>query len=158
MKFIVFLLLVLNTLSAVDKEKFSGRWYEIARTPNKYQKECTKSYVEYDFVNKNKVKNICQTKDNETNKYKGHASLVDKDYLKLRYYLIFTVKYKITYLNDYKTAVVADDKYLWILSREKNINETELEKILNIIKDHKNFSKLIFSDYAPIKYTKKKNK
>ena len=45
----------------VDIKNFSGLWYEVARTYNRYQTECVASSVEYALEEDNtyKVLNLC---------------------------------------------------------------------------------------------------
>lgn len=55
MRMIFIFLLVIITMPAqtiqpvsfVDSERFSGLWYEIARTYNDYEKDCVAATVEY---------------------------------------------------------------------------------------------------------------
>ena len=69
----------------------------------------------------------------------------------MRYFIFFTKEYNVIYINNYKTAVVANDDFssLWIMSRTPFINNEELENILNNLKNKMNTSKLIFTKLDP---------
>jgi lipocalin len=139
-------------------QKFSGLWYEIARTGNSYQENCVASSVEYKLLEDETydVFNRCfeNRLDGKLIEYNGSAKKIQENNnskLKMRYFYIFTKQYNIIYLNDYKTAVVANDDYsnLWIMSRTANINKDELNKIIEDLKNKIDTSKLIFTKLDP---------
>lgn len=138
----------------VDVKKFSGLWYEIARVENSFQTSCVASSVEYKLQvdNTYEVYNRCFENeiDGKLIEYNGFAKLENNE-LFMRYFLIFTSSYKIEYLNNYQTAVVANDDYsnLWIMSRTVNIDKNELEKILKDLKNKMDISKLVFTKLDP---------
>ena len=129
----------LNPISYVDDKKFSGLWYEIARTYNDYQEKCVASSVEYELVEplKYKVFNRCfDTKIGaELIEYEGTASSVDGKSmasLDMTYFWIFTENYKIYYLDEaYQYALIADDSFeqVWIMSRKPSMPQNILEEI-----------------------------
>lgn len=155
----LFLTIFLSLLPAfantsVDVKKFSGLWYEIARVENSFQTSCVASSVEYKLQvdNTYEVYNRCfeNELDGKLIEYTGFAKLENNE-LFMRYFLVFTSSYKIQYLNDYQTAVVANDDYsnLWIMSRTANIDKNELEKILKDLKTKMDISKLVFTKLDP---------
>lgn len=137
----------------VDTKKFSGLWYEIARTYNSYEKECVASTVEYLLDGDGyDVYNRCfkNSIGGKLVEYHGKAkSLNAKDMsgLKITYFYVFSKKYRVIYLNDYKSAVVSDAEYknLWIMSRTPKIDEKELSSILNILKTKMDTQRLLFT-------------
>ncbi len=139
-------------------KKFSGLWYEIARMENSYQTSCVASSVEY-VLQKNNTYNVFNrcfenTLDGKLIEYNGSAKKISNNNiskLKMRYFIFFTKEYNVIYINNYKTAVVANDDFssLWIMSRTPFINNEELENILNNLKNKMNTSKLIFTKLDP---------
>ena len=152
-----FTIFYLNTVLAntsINSQNFSGLWYEIARIENSFQTSCVASSVEYKLQQDNSydVYNRCfeNDLDGKLIEYNGYAKL-ENNQLFMRYFFIFRTSYKIEYLNEYKTAVVANEDYsnLWIMSRTPNIDKNELEKILNDLKTKMDISKLVFTKLDP---------
>ena len=123
----------LQTVAAVDLEKYAGRWYEIASYPQSFQKGCYCTTADYtlhedDYV---VVENRCN-KDSVTGELsyiKGKA-FIEKgsgnSKLKVQFFWPFRGKYWIIDLaDDYSYAVVSNpnQKYLWILSRTSAMDE-----------------------------------
>ena len=129
----------LSPVTYVDDKKFSGLWYEIARTHNDYQKKCVASSVEYQLVEplKYKVFNRCfDTKiGGELIEYEGTATSFDgksMSSIDMTYFWIFTENYQIYYLDDaYNYAVVADETFeqVWIMSRKPIMPQNILDEI-----------------------------
>jgi len=136
----------LPTVAKVDLKRYSGKWYEIARYPNKFQKKCVgNTTANYTLKGDNKVEvvNECLQKDGTTDKAKGDARIVDKQTnskLEVRFapsFLSFIPAvwgdYWIIDLDEnYKYSVVGDPKreYLWILSRTPELDEPTYQAIL----------------------------
>ncbi|WP_228155869.1 lipocalin family protein [Aliarcobacter skirrowii] len=139
---------------SIDKVKFSGLWYEIARVENKFQTSCVASSVEYKVQDDGTYNVFNRCFENELNgkliEYNGFAKLEDNQ-LYMRYFFIFRSSYNIDYINDYKTAVVANDDYsnLWIMSRTPSINKDELDNILKDLENKMDISKLTFTKLDP---------
>ncbi|MBU0924476.1 lipocalin family protein [bacterium] len=138
----------------IDAKKFSGLWYEIARIENSFQSSCVASSVEYKLQDDYSYDVFNRCFENELNgkliEYNGFAKLKNNQ-LFMRYFYIFTSSYNIEYLNNYQTAVVANDDHsnLWIMSRTANIDKDELNKILEDLKNKMDTSKLIFTKLDP---------
>jgi apolipoprotein D and lipocalin family protein len=136
-----------TAVESVDLDKYKGRWFEIARYPNRFQKKCvgevTATYVLKDEKTV-EVVNECLKKNGKTIKAKGKARIVDeKSNAKLE------VRFAPSWLSwlpqvwgdywildldkDYKYAVVGDPSrdYLWILSREPKLDTKIYEGILD---------------------------
>lgn len=136
----------LPTVSKVDLKRYSGKWYEIARYPNKFQKKCVgNTSANYTLKGENKVEvtNECLQKDGTTDKATGEAKIVDKTSnakLEVRFapaILSFIPgvwgDYWIVDLDEnYRYSVVGDPKreYLWILSRTPELEEPTYQAIL----------------------------
>lgn len=149
----------LQTVPYVDLKKYSGKWYEIASFPQRFQKDCNSTTAKYTLTDEGYVivENRCN-KDSVNGKQssiKGKA-FVDKNSgnakLKVQFFWPFKGKYWIIDLaEDYSYAVVGhpNKKYLWILSRTATMNENTYQQIISRIKE-KGF------DISKIKLTKQK--
>jgi apolipoprotein D and lipocalin family protein len=149
----------LQTVPYVDLKKYSGKWYEIASFPQRFQKGCYCTTAEYTLSDKGFVivENRCN-KDNINGKQsyiKGKAFVVENSgnaKLKVQFFWPFRGKYWIIDLaEDYGYAVVShpNKKYLWILSRTATMNDNTYNQIISRIKE-KGF------DISKIKLTKQK--
>lgn len=146
-----------QSVNYVDPKLFSGTWFEIARTYNYFEKNCLAPTVEYKLVDSNefKVLNRCYDKNDTNNiiQYEGKAVPKEKDSMSkidMTYFYIFTSEYRILYLNNYQTAVMASSDFenIWIMSKTKNIKKDELNKILKFLDSFMDTSKLIYSNHS----------
>lgn len=160
--FIYFLLLPMTTLYShsnppsvvedVDLERYSGAWYEIARLPNRFQRQCAGDVTAtYTLLDNGQIKvvNRCRLHSGEFTESEGRARLADEDgpasKLKVRFaprilsWLPFVWgDYWIIELDpDYKYSVVGDPdrKYLWILAREPEMDDEKIAGILERAKE-----------------------
>lgn len=141
----------LKTVQSVDLKRYAGVWYEIARYPNKFQKQCVgNTTAEYILEDENELKviNRCLKKNGKTDSATGEARVKDKTTnakLEVRFapkFLSFLPfvwgDYWIIDLGkDYRYSVVGspDRKYLWILSRTPELDETIYQNILQTVKE-----------------------
>ena len=137
----------LTVVPGIDLPRYMGTWYEVARLPNPFQKQCagevTATYTlrddgEIDVVNR------CRSATGEVSEAKGRARRADDEEpnskLKVRFapaFLSFLPfvwgDYWILELSpDYTYAVIGEPerRYLWILSRTPSMAESALEPIL----------------------------
>ena len=137
------------TAPSVDLKRYSGTWYEIARYPNKFQKDCAGNVTaDYSLKENGKlaVINKCLKKDSKLTTAAGEARIADKTTnakLKVRFapgFLSFIPKvwgdyWIVDLAPDYSYAVVGDPKreYLWILSRTPQMKVSTYEGILRNI-------------------------
>jgi apolipoprotein D and lipocalin family protein len=111
----------------VDLDKYLGKWYEIARYPNRFQKDCVASTAVYSIREDGRIRvlNECRKESLEgpLKRAEGKAWVVDdstRAKLKVQFFWPFRGDYWIIDLgDDYEYAVVGHPKrkYLWILSR-----------------------------------------
>jgi apolipoprotein D and lipocalin family protein len=129
----------LAVVPSVDLGKYVGRWYEIARLPNRFEKKCVSSVTATYTLRPDgniDVLNECKKASGELKKAKGKAKVVDKESnakLKVTFFWPFYGDYWILDLGaNYEYAVVGDEsrKYLWILSRTPQIDEALYQKLL----------------------------
>lgn len=136
----------LTTVKSVDLDLYTGRWYEIAKYPNKFQKQCygntTATYTKKKS-RKIEVLNGCLRVDGTTDAATAEAKIADKSNnakLKVRFapgflsFLPFVwANYWIIDLGpNYEYAVVGEPKreYLWILSRTPVMSEALYQEII----------------------------
>lgn len=123
----------------VELDRYVGTWYEIARYPNRFQRQCvadTTATYELRPDGKIRVINRCRKGDGKIDTAKGTARVVDKQTnakLKVTFFWPFSGDYWIIDLDpDYRYAVVGapSRKYLWILSRTPQLDEATYRRIL----------------------------
>jgi apolipoprotein D and lipocalin family protein len=135
-----------RTVPSVDLNRYSGKWYEITRYPNKFQKQCVgNTTATYTVKEKGKLEvlNECLKKDGLTDSAKAEGKVADKGSnakLKVRFAPAFLSVFGFVWADywiidlgpDYDYAVVADPKreYLWILSRKSEMKESLYQDIL----------------------------
>jgi len=119
----------LEVVPYVDLNKYLGKWYEIAHLPFKFEDGCSNITATY-ALNKNggiSVLNEC-SKNGQTKQAKGKAKIVDINSgakLKVTFFWPFYGDYWIIKLDEnYNYSVVGTPsrKFLWILSRTKQID------------------------------------
>lgn len=134
-----------KAVSNVDLKRYSGKWFEIARYPNKFQKNCVgNTTATYNPKPDGTIEviNQCLKKDGTMIDAKGKAKIVDtasNAKLKVRFapgFLSFLPAvwgdYWILDLGDaYQYAVVGDPdrEYLWILSRTPEMKESVYQNL-----------------------------
>lgn len=133
----------LTTVDHVDLNRYAGKWYELARMPNRFEKKCdrdvTATYrLEGDTV---RVENRCIKADGSETLAKGKAKIVDSATnakLKVTFFWPFYGDYWIIGLDpDYKWAVVGTPRrdYLWILSRTPSLPASEMERVHRVMEE-----------------------
>ncbi len=129
----------LGVVPSVDLGKYVGRWYEIARLPNRFEKKCISSVTATYTLRPDGnigVVNQCKKASGELQTAKGKAKVVDKKTnakLKVTFFWPFYGDYWILDLGaNYEYAVVGDEsrKYLWILSRTPQIDDALYQELL----------------------------
>lgn len=126
-----------------DKERYLGKWYEIARFDFKFEKNLNNTTANYSINSDGNIKVVNRGYNTVTKKWKeavGKAKFVDSDsvaMLKVSFFGPFYSGYNVIAIDeDYKYSLVCGDslKYLWILSREKSIPEDIKTKYIDIAK------------------------
>jgi apolipoprotein D and lipocalin family protein len=129
----------LETVRHVDLNRYVGRWFEIARYPNWFEKKCDRDITAEYSTKENgdiRVVNACITHAGKTNRSEGTAKVVDASTnakLKVTFFWPFYGKYWVLELGDeYEYAVVGEPsrQYLWILSRTPVLQDAVYQNIL----------------------------
>jgi len=133
----------LQAVPYVDLNRYIGTWYEIATIPQRFQKDCVAVTATYTLRDDGAIAvlNKCRKKtlDGELKEAKGKAWVVDKKTnakLKVQFFWPFKGDYWIIELDaDYQYAVVGHPglKYLWILCRTPQIEESLYQDLLQRI-------------------------
>ena len=137
----------LAVVPSVDLSRYTGKWYEIARLPNRFQKNCAGDVTAvYSLLadNQMKVVNGCRQKNGQTDQAEGQARLANKrgpnSILEVRFApawlswmsAVWGDYWIIDLADDYSYSVVGtpDRKYLWVLARTPNLDEAIYQRIL----------------------------
>lgn len=128
-------------VKSFDKEKYLGKWYEVARFDFSFEKNLNNTTAEYSLNENGTIKVVNKGYDTVKKKWKqsiGKAKFVENDsiaMLKVSFFGPFYGGYNVLAIDEeYKYALVAGSslKYLWILSRETSIPEDIKTKYLEI--------------------------
>ena len=133
----------LPPVKTFDAAKYTGEWYEVARTPNPFEKALSRVRAVY-TLNKDgslKVVNSGFRPDGKRKSITGKALLNDKNgagLLKVTFFPPFYGEYKIVKLaSDYRySVVVSGKKYLWILSRTAELSGKDKKEILSFLEEN----------------------
>ena len=119
-----------HAVKPFDKDKYMGKWFEIARFDFRFEKNLNNTTAEYSLRNDGKIKVVNRGFNFKTGKQKeviGKAKFVAADNeakLKVSFFGPFYSGYNVISIDkDYKYALVSGKNrdYLWILSRENTI-------------------------------------
>lgn len=124
-----------------EKEKYLGKWYEIARFDFRFERDLKNTTAEYSVNSDGTIKVVNRGYNYKTKEWKeakGKAKFVKDEQtamLKVSFFGPFYAGYNVIALDsDYRYALVLGDdvKYLWILSREKSIPDDIKAEYLRI--------------------------
>jgi apolipoprotein D and lipocalin family protein len=127
-----------------DKERYLGKWYEIARKDFKFEKNLKNTTAEYSLNNNGTIRvdnRGYNTKKEKWTEAIGKAKFVGEDtvaMLKVSFFGPFYSGYNVIAIDDeYRYALIAGKslKYLWILSRETSIPPEIKYKYLKIAEE-----------------------
>ena len=133
----------LETVDNVDVNRYLGKWYEIARLPNSFQKECDCTTAEYSLIDSTTIRVINKClKKGKLDEANGKAFVVEgsnNSKLRVQFFWPFRGDYWIIALdkNNYQYALVGTPsrKYLWILSRTPKMDNATFENLLSIARE-----------------------
>lgn len=143
-----------HAVQYVDAKNFSGLWYEIARTYNRFEKDCVAASIEYKLIEplKYEVTNRCFEKEIGAKLivYNGIAESTNNNSmseLEKTYFWVFSQEYMIMYLDDYNTAVMCDVEmeHVWIMHRKPFLQKQKLQAIISILNNYMDTKRLIYT-------------
>ncbi len=136
------------TVVHVELARYQGTWYEIARLPMWFQRDCLRSQASYGILETGEVSvlNECDTNGGGKESIRGRARVVDAKTnarLEVRFDNWFSVfipsqpqgNYWILYLDEgYRSVIVGtpDRKNLWIMARTPVIDEARYARLVEI--------------------------
>lgn len=133
-----------QAVTPFEKEKFLGKWYEIARLDYYFEKNLSNNTAVYSLRSDGLIKVVNRGynyKKNEREDVEGKAKFAGDEnvaMLKVSFFGPFYSGYNVIAIDEaYKYALIAGDsfKYLWILSREKTIPEDVKSNYVKIASD-----------------------
>ena len=135
-----------KTVERVDLKRYQGTWYELARLPMFFQRDCAQSEAHYSLKPDGNVGvlNRCRTLEGEWQEASGTATpqvpgKTDKLWVEFDNWFsrllpgVAKGDYWVLYLDDdYQTALVGNPnrRYLWLLSRRPTVPAYERESLL----------------------------
>lgn len=138
-----------QAVDQVDIQRYAGKWYEIAHLPMYFQRKCVSNISAQDTVNADQtmgVLNSCRIENGEMISSEGVAYPQNQGNSKLKVsflppglrWIPFTKgHYWVLRVDpEYKVALVGgpSTKYLWILSREPQLDEATYQSYLDTAK------------------------
>lgn len=120
---------------AVELQRYLGKWYELARYEQGFQKDCDGVTAEYALKEDGKISvlNRCRKPDGSIDDAKGTAKIVDtatNAKLKVSFFGPFYGDYWVLdHADDYSWAIVGEPsgRYLWLLNRQAVPGQTALD-------------------------------
>lgn len=140
----------LATISALDVPRYMGTWYEIAKYPNRFQKQCIADVsAEYSLQASGRVQvtNRCRTENSQMDAAVGETRQIGpatSPKLQVRFApawlswlpMVWGNYWVIDLDTDYQLVAVSEPKreYLWVLSRTPTVSAEAYESLLGRLK------------------------
>ena len=115
----------LASAAYVDLDRFVGSWFEIARLPDRQDKQCVSdARATYARTNDGlRLLSLCRRENGSIRRSTGRAKLADD---------ATQARFKISYSHSALAIVgAADRKHLWLLSRQPTVSDTERQDFLS---------------------------
>lgn len=144
----------------VDLQRYQGTWYELARLPMYFQRQCVQSEARYALQAPGTmaVTNRCRTAEGQWQEVTGQAEpqvegRTDKFSVRFDNWasrlLRISGDYWVLYHDsDYQVALVGHPqrKYLWLLSRTPQVDEETRQQLLSVARErgYRNTDELIW--------------
>ncbi|MFV3405325.1 MULTISPECIES: lipocalin family protein [Pseudomonas] len=136
------------TTQQVDLQRYQGTWYELARLPMFFQRNCVQSEAHYALREDGRidVTNRCKEQDGQSNQAQGIAEpqvpgRTDKLWVRFDNWFsrlapgLTKGEYWVLYVDpDYRVALVGhpNREYLWMLSRTPSVSQQTRDQLLEI--------------------------
>lgn len=139
--------MAVTTVAQVDLSRYVGLWYEVAKIPNKFQKQCARgTTAEYTLRDDGRITvlNKCFKEDGDLDDAEGLAKIVDTitntklevSFVSFLGWRPFWGDYWVIGLDSgYQWAVIGtpDRKYGWVLARTPTLDEETLDLVFAVI-------------------------
>ena len=136
-----------TTVTAVDLERYAGLWYEVAKIPNRFQKQCARgTTAEYTLREDGRISvvNRCFKNDGSLDDANGVAKVIDTStnaklevsFVSFLGWRPFWGDYWVIGLDEnYEWVVVGtpDRKYGWVLARTPTLDESTMQEVRRIL-------------------------
>ena len=129
-----------SVVKELDIDRYLGKWYEIARYDHRFERGLVCVTASYSFRDDGKIKVVNsgfkETINGQKSEAIGKAKIPDPNVtskLKVSFFWFFYGDYFVLELDEnYHWAVIgsSNDKYLWILSRTPQMDETVYHELL----------------------------
>jgi apolipoprotein D and lipocalin family protein len=136
-----------RAVASLDLSRYAGRWYEIARFPNRFQRRCVAATTaEYELLRGGTVRvvNRCRLADGRMIRAEGKARLADghgpASRLKVRFApallsflpMVWADYWVLDVTDDYGAALVGtpDRRYLWVLARDSTLDQETYQRLI----------------------------
>lgn len=131
----------LETVDYVDVNKYLGKWYEIEKIPNRFQRKCGATQANYSLRRKGDIKvvNRCITKSGSIDTANGRATIANYETNAVLEVSFFFLQrwfggpnyYILDLADDYSYVLVGSPSrdFLWILARTKTLDENIIENL-----------------------------
>jgi len=137
----------LQTHGEGDLQRYAGTWYEIAKLPNRFQRECARdARAEYESLEEGRIRvvNRCRDASGAPLEAEGTARVVDPasnsklevSFVKLFGWHLFWGDYWILDVGkdyDYAVVGVPSRRYGWILARDPNLSPATRSRIDQVL-------------------------
>lgn len=151
-----------ETVRRVDLKRYAGVWHEVAKIPNRFQKQCARgTSAEYTLREDGRIAvvNRCIKSDGSRSEAKGVAKIVDTtSCAKLKVSFVsflgwrpFWGDYWVLGLEEeYRWAVIGtpDRKYGWILARSATLDADAMQQVFAIV-ERNGYDRAAFEMSAP---------
>lgn len=129
----------LPTVKAVEVNRYTGDWYEIAMLPNRFQAQCVAdTQANYQLDGEEiRVRNRCRLANGKIEEANGIAKIVEGSgnaKLRVSFFRPFYGDYWILALDSgYQSVLIGEPgrKYAWVLSRTPTLDEATLAALLD---------------------------
>ena len=132
----------LKTVDRLELDRYLGKWYEIVRLPNSFEKGLICVTAEYSLREDGKItvinSGVKKGKPEKRDTATGKAWIPDPNHparLKVQFFWPFAGNYYVFHLDDdYRYALVGEPgrKYFWLLSRTPTISDELYDELIAI--------------------------
>ena len=129
-----------STITTLDLEKFMGRWYEIARLENSFERGMTDVVTDYSLQPDGKIRIVNSGyRDGKRHESIGRGKTTSQaGRLRVSFFMFFYADYNILEMAADGSWVLiggGSPKYLWILAREKQLPTAVIDHIIKLARE-----------------------